>query len=171
MSRFAPLLLVAFAAGCGGGSNPTPAPSPSPSPTPHGAGVQPTPRYQFDTTDAVLRMVAAGFGWTIVTPLIFLKSMIPLKTVRVVALPGASLKRHIVVAMRKGESGAILQRIRAASVQSLREVVLPQIASVLPHCIDNFVIAGGSLDLAGRRGASRRTSGRRVNRAGSQLPE
>ena len=112
------------------------------------AGVQPTPRYQFDTTDAVLRMVAAGFGWTIVTPLIFLKSMVPPKTVRVVALPGSNLKRHIVVAMRKGESGEILQRIRQASVQSLREVVLPQIASVLPQCIDHFVIAGGGLPAA-----------------------
>ena len=71
-----------------------------------------------------------------------------LRNVRVVPLPGSSLKRHIVVAMRKGESGEILQRIRQASVQALREVVLPQLASVLPHCIDNFVIAGGGLPAA-----------------------
>lgn len=135
------------------------------------ARVQPTPRYQFDTTDAVLRMVAAGFGWTIITPLIFLKSMVPPKTVRVVPLPGSNLKRHVVVAMRKGESGEILQRIRAASVLSLREVVLPQVASLLPHSVGDFVIAGGGLDLAGRRGASRRMSGRRADSAASQLPE
>ncbi len=105
------------------------------------SGIQPTPRYQFDTTDAALRMVEAGFGWTIVTPLIFLKSMVPASTVRVVPLPGPPLLRRVVAAMRRGESGEILQRIQDASLWSLREVVLPQIARVLPGSVAEFQIA------------------------------
>lgn len=104
------------------------------------AGVQPAPRYQFDTTDAALRMVAAGFGWTIITPLIFLKSMVPPKTVRVVPLPGPPLRRNLVVAMRGGESKELLKRIQTAALWSLREVVLPQIATLLPNSVDKFVI-------------------------------
>ena len=40
------------------------------------AGAEAKVGHQFDTTDAALRMVAAGFGWTIMTPLIYLKSMV-----------------------------------------------------------------------------------------------
>jgi DNA-binding transcriptional LysR family regulator len=106
------------------------------------AGLHPVPRYQFDTTDAALRMVAAGFGWTIVTPLIFLKSMVPSKVVRVVPLPGKEIRRTLLVAMRRNESGEILHRIRGAALGALREVVLPQISALsLPDYADRFVIS------------------------------
>lgn len=103
-------------------------------------GVQPTPRYQFDTTDAALRMVAAGFGWTIVTPMIFLKSMVPPGMVRLVPLSGAVLRRNVTIAMRRSESGEILRRMRGAALHTLREVVLPQISALLPEHVDKFVI-------------------------------
>ena len=125
------------------------------------SGVQPVARYQFDTTDAVLRMVAAGFGWTIVTPLIFLKSMVPPRTVRVVALPGAPLRRTLIVAMRRGDSAEILQRIGAAAVKSLREVVLPQLTTLLPQSVDQFVIAK-----EGAAGAKRRKPASPMRRSG-----
>ncbi len=104
------------------------------------AGVHPTPRYQFDTTDAALRMVAAGFGWTILTPLIFLKSMVPPRAVRVVPLPGHAIRRTLLVAMRRNESGDILERIRRAALGALRDVVLPQITALSLHGADQFVI-------------------------------
>ena len=107
-------------------------------------GIQSTPRYQFDTTDAALRMVEAGFGWTIVTPLIFLKPMVPARTVRVVPLPGPPL-------LRRGESGEILQRIQEASLWSLREVVLPQITRVLPGSVAEFQIAEATTAAPKRR--------------------
>jgi DNA-binding transcriptional LysR family regulator len=102
------------------------------------AGVHPNARYQFDTTDAALRMVAFGFGWTIVTPLIFLKSNPPAKSVRLVPLPGKTVRRTIVVAMRENEADAILHRMHAAALEVLRTDVMPRIATVLPgsgdHC-------------------------------------
>ncbi|MCX7227595.1 MAG: LysR family transcriptional regulator [Burkholderiales bacterium] len=108
-------------------------------------GVEPVPRYRFDTTDAVLRMVAAGFGWTIVTPLIFLKSMVPARTVRLAPLPGPALERRLRVAMRRGESPWILQRIADASRQALREVVEPAIRPLVRGAPTSFVVgAAGS---------------------------
>jgi DNA-binding transcriptional LysR family regulator len=104
------------------------------------SGVPPKPRYRFDTTDAALRMTAGGFGWTVVTPLVLLKSMVPLDAVRVVRLPGPAMRRTLWVAMRRGENGEILERIRAAALKSLREVVQPQIRRMLPRRADEFVI-------------------------------
>ena len=116
----------------------------------HRAGAQPSPRYQFDTTDAALRMVAAGFGWTIMTPLVFLKSMVPSRAVRVLPLPGQGIRRTLVVAMRRSESGTILPRIRDAALTALRDVVQPQIASLLPADAVQFTLPKVG---AGRRGA------------------
>lgn len=107
------------------------------------AGVQPPRRYQFDTTDALLRMVASGFGWTIVTPLILMKSMASPKTVRIATLPGPALSRHLVVAMREGESADILERVHAAALQSLRDVVLPRARQLVPNIAESFAIPGG----------------------------
>lgn len=107
------------------------------------AGVQPVTRYQFDTTDALLRMVAAGFGWTIVTPLILLKSMAPANKVRVLPLPRGTLRRRLVVAVRKGEGAEILARVRKAALEALRESVLPQIEGLIPDAREKFVVGGG----------------------------
>lgn len=111
-------------------------------------GAQPATRYQFDTTDALLRMVAAGFGWTIVSPLILLKSIVQKEALRTVPLARPGLRRRLVVAMRKRESEEILQRVREAALSALREVVQPQIAALLPGASQHFVVAPG----AGRKG-------------------
>jgi DNA-binding transcriptional LysR family regulator len=106
------------------------------------AGTDARVRYQFDTTDAALRMVAAGFGWTIMTPLIYLKSMVAPNAVRVAPVPGKAIKRTLVVAMRVNESQDLLPRIRAAAITALREVVQPQVEQMLPNCLEQFQITG-----------------------------
>jgi len=105
-------------------------------------GVQPTSRYFLDTTVIALRMVSAGFGWTVTTPLIYLKSMLPQDSVRIEPLPGPPLRRKLLVAMRRGESEeAIRKSMHSAALKALREVVLHQITALLPDYIDQFVIA------------------------------
>ena len=98
-------------------------------------------RHQFDTTDAALRMVAAGFGWTIMTPLIYLKSMVPSDEVRVLPLPGRAITRTLVVAMREPEGPGLIERIRSAAITALREVVQPRIEQALPQCAALFRVA------------------------------
>ena len=97
-----------------------------------GAGVAPVRRFQFDTTDAALRMVAGGFGWTIMTPLICIKSMMEPSTVRVLPLPGPAVRRELVVAVRRGEATAIAQRLRNAAIAALQEFALPRVSLLLP---------------------------------------
>lgn len=104
-------------------------------------GIEPEVRHQFDTTDAAVRMVAAGFGWTVMTPMIYLKSMVPSSEVRVAKLPGKPIHRTLVVAMRDSEGADLLGRIRAAAITALRDVVQPQIQKTLPHCASSFRIA------------------------------
>ena len=96
------------------------------------AGVAPVRRFQFDTTDAALRMVAGGFGWTIMTPLICIKSMMEPSTVRVLPLPGPPMRRKLIVAVRRGEGAAIAERLRSAAIAALQEFALPRIVLLLP---------------------------------------
>lgn len=105
------------------------------------SGAEAKARFQFDTTDAALRMVAAGFGWTIMTPLVFLKSMVPSHAVQVAPVPGRPIHRTLVVAMRANEAQNLLPRIRAAALAALRDVVQPQVEQMLPDCLDQFQIA------------------------------
>lgn len=106
-------------------------------------GAEPKTRYQFDTTDAALHMVADGFGWTIMTPLIYLKSMVSSNTVVVEPIRGkAAIRRTIVVAMRENEGGELLSKIRTAALATLREVVQPKIEQLLPQCASHFRVAG-----------------------------
>ena len=103
-------------------------------------GVQPARRFQFNTTDAVMRMVGGGFGWTIVTPLIFYKSIGPMDAVRAVPLPGRSMRRSVILAMRQGELGHIGATIQAAAVTTLRDVVLPRLAKLLPRFVGDVTL-------------------------------
>jgi DNA-binding transcriptional LysR family regulator len=95
-------------------------------------GAAPGRRYQFDTTDAALHMVSGGFGWTIVSPLILLKSPSLLGAIRIVRLKEPEIRRTFIIAMRRGDSAGIAARIQAACLTALEEVVLPHMRIVIP---------------------------------------
>ncbi|WP_206996860.1 hypothetical protein [Trinickia mobilis] len=61
------------------------------------------------------------------TPLIYLKSIVPSTAVRVAPLPGKPIRRMLVVAMRASEGADRLGRIRTAAITAQRDVVQPQI--------------------------------------------
>jgi DNA-binding transcriptional LysR family regulator len=105
------------------------------------AGVTPVRRFQFDTTDAAMRMVAGGFGWTIMTPLICIKSMIEPSAVRVLPLPGRAMRRRLLVAVRRGEGATIAQRLRNAAIAALQDFTLPKISLLLPQVAGEFQIS------------------------------
>jgi DNA-binding transcriptional LysR family regulator len=105
-------------------------------------GVRAQTRYQFNTTDALLRMVSAGFGWTLVTPLILLKSLSPEVSVRIAALPSGAFRREIKVVVRRGEGEAILGRVRDAAIATLKEDVRPPLERSYPEIVGSFVIGG-----------------------------
>lgn len=116
--------------------------------------VRPPSRYRFDTTDAVLQMVAGGFGWTIVPPLILLKSGVSLDALRVGAPSGAPICRTVRLAMRGDQSGQILQRIRTSALAALRQAVMPRLRPILEQVPGAFVLASDAARPK-RRGVSR----------------
>ena len=105
------------------------------------AGVRTSNRYEFDTTDAALRMVAGGLGWTIITPLIFLKFASPGNAISLHTLPGRRFTREVVVATRRGEATSIAARVQAAAIKAVHEVALPQLRAKLPAFADEIRVA------------------------------
>lgn len=53
------------------------------------------------------------------------KSMVEPDLVRIVQLRNSPIQRTLSVAMRRGEGIAIAQRIRAASIATMREIIAP----------------------------------------------
>lgn len=99
-------------------------------------------RYRFDSIDAVIAMVAAGIGWTLTTPLSLLKSaaLAPRLTCRL--LPGAPLRRKLVLIGRRNEGGAITALIQREAIAVLREECLPQLSRMLPEISPEIEVGG-----------------------------
>lgn len=74
---------------------------------------------EFDGTDSVLAMVAAGIGWAITTPLCLVPSRLNDGRIRVVPLPGPPVTRSLYLLHRSGEFGRLPEFI----VQHAREVL------------------------------------------------
>jgi DNA-binding transcriptional LysR family regulator len=94
--------------------------------------VEPPHRLEFDTSDALLAMVANGIGWTLATPLCILQGAQHLSALRCVPAPGATLTRRITLAARRGELGDVPARIAAACVTVFQDICLPQIEAFAP---------------------------------------
>jgi DNA-binding transcriptional LysR family regulator len=95
-------------------------------------GVPPQRRYHLDTSEAVLQMVEAGAGWTILPPLALYQALGRNKAIRVALYPETSMRRTIMVVFRRGEGLHVAEQIRAAALEALREHFLPNVATTMP---------------------------------------
>lgn len=105
--------------------------------------VRPNQPYQFNTMDAILSMVAAGLGWTMVTPLVFLKSKCDLGKVRLIPLKRRPISRQISVAMLRSGRIDIAKAIHTASIRALRESIIPQLDALIPWLGDGIKVTPG----------------------------
>lgn len=94
--------------------------------------LRPNQPYQFNTMDAILSMVTAGLGWTLVTPLVVLKSKCDITKVRLLPLTRRPLSRQISVAMLRSGRTDIADNIHAASIRAIRESIIPELNALLP---------------------------------------
>lgn len=101
-------------------------------------------RYRFDNIDAVIAMVAAGLGWALVTPLCLLKSANLAPRLKCVPLPGRPLRRELVLVARKEEGRVIAPLIRDASIELLREAILPELRRLVPAVAGQIRLAGAA---------------------------
>lgn len=99
-------------------------------------------RFQLDTIDAVISMVDAGLGWTIATPLAFLKGAGGASNVRCLPMSGPPLFRHIKLVARKDEGLVVAERIAAAAIEALETIYLRQVFTTLPWLAKKVRVGG-----------------------------
>ena len=110
--------------------------------------IAPPSHFRLDTISAVIAMVAAGVGWSLVTPLSVLSSASLADRLRLVNLPGAPLRRNLVVAGRPEDGEAILTVVQAAAVRVLQSHCLPELRRLLPDMAAPVTLAKPALDAA-----------------------
>ena len=117
-------------------------------------GVAAPLRYQFDTVDAVMAMVASGLGWTVTTPLAFLKAAAHAPRIRCEKLPGPPIHRRVAVVARQGEGRSVATLIQEAAIDVLRRHCIPLVHQLLPSLSAAMRLGEERPEPA--RGASRR---------------
>jgi DNA-binding transcriptional LysR family regulator len=98
-------------------------------------GASPTRRYHLDTHAAVLEMVAAGVGWTILPPLALFRAITSGRRFRVAPYPEPSMRRVMMLIAREGEGATVAQHILTAATDALQRTVLPGLRAHLPEVV------------------------------------
>lgn len=89
-------------------------------------------RLEFDSSDTIVGIVAAGLGWAVVTPLCLINSMSRLGPARAVPFPGPVFSRRLTIISRKGELDNVAFRLAQLARQILREKYVPDMLGVGP---------------------------------------
>jgi DNA-binding transcriptional LysR family regulator len=99
-------------------------------------GIEPTHAYQMDTHAAVLEMVAAGVGWTILPPLAVYRAMARSEAIKVAPVPAPVISRSISLISRIGEGAVLLEDIHETATKALRAGYMKSIQSLMPGVKD-----------------------------------
>ncbi|HSP57543.1 MAG TPA: LysR family transcriptional regulator [Halomonas sp.] len=95
-------------------------------------------RLHLDNTFALLRLVSAGAGWTITTPLCLYQAGLPGLRVKVAPLPTEPLARRLTLVARRDELGGLPARLAADSRRLLERRFFAEITRELPWLADSL---------------------------------
>jgi DNA-binding transcriptional LysR family regulator len=96
-------------------------------------GLQAPLRFEFDATDALLSLVAAGLGWAISTPLCLWQSRAWLDQVQVLPLPPSRLgQRDFFLLSHEGEWAGLDETIVRVTRQVLAQHTVPALRKLMP---------------------------------------
>jgi len=95
---------------------------------------------EVDATDALVRMVVAGLGWSIATPLCLLQVRSQMSGVRVLPMPGTAFGRQLHLLARSGEYGELPLRIAQMCCDILKRECMPEVHKLLPWGRSQMVI-------------------------------
>ena len=101
---------------------------------------------EVDSTEQQMGAVAAGFGWSITTPLCLASHLDLLPNLRVAPIKRAQFRRTVHLVARRGEFGALPRDIAALAERSLRTSRLITLARELPWLEAAFGWPGGGGD-------------------------
>jgi len=95
-------------------------------------GLEPADRFEFDSSDALLSMVSAGFGWALTTTLCLLQARHALGRSQIVPLPGPGVSRRFNLIARRGEHGDMPRQVSEICREVLREELLSEMLAIAP---------------------------------------
>ena len=99
--------------------------------------------FEFDTSDALVAMVATGMGVAITTPLCLLQGAAYAGEVDVVPLAGPALERGLYLVTRQDAFPSLAGHVAQCTRRIMRARVLPRIAALVPWLdMDAFGLAG-----------------------------
>jgi DNA-binding transcriptional LysR family regulator len=101
-------------------------------------GKAPPHRFELDSYHAIMALVAAGAGWTILTPLGFMRAGRFRDRADVLPLPAAPLSRRIVLTARTEGLGDLPERVAAHLRPALAEMVCRPCAERMPWLGDRL---------------------------------
>lgn len=99
-------------------------------------GVQAARRLEFDSSAAVLGMVAAGIGWAVTTPLCLLEARDSMPHLSLCPLPGTRFSRNIYLIARRDEFPGTYERVASIVAAQLRTMIGRQFAERLSWVCD-----------------------------------
>lgn len=97
-------------------------------------GFKPNIQFEIARADNVLELIAAGYGWTLATPLFLAQNSELLNAVKLTAIPSPGLSRSLVVMSRSGELTEFMPEFVSHIQAMLRESIQPAMQKIL---IDN----------------------------------
>jgi DNA-binding transcriptional LysR family regulator len=104
-------------------------------------GLEAPRRFEFDATDALLSLVAAGLGWAISTPLCLWQSRAWLDQVQVLPLPATRLgRRDFFLLSHARERDGLDDEIARVTRQVLVHDLLPALKKRMPALPDDLLL-------------------------------
>lgn len=103
-------------------------------------GVEIPRRFEFNSSDTLTGIVAAGLGWAIMTPLCLLNSIARLGTARPAPFPRPHFSRRIYLISRAGELDHVSLGIARLSRPILKEKYLPGMLRVAPWLRGQIIV-------------------------------
>ncbi|ACA14704.1 transcriptional regulator, LysR family [Methylobacterium sp. 4-46] len=95
-------------------------------------GLRPPRAFEFDTSDALVAMVAMGMGVAVTTPLCLLQGIAHAPGIEVLPLPKPGFSRDLLLVTLRGEIPRLAPRIAARAQAVLREQAMPRLDALVP---------------------------------------
>jgi DNA-binding transcriptional LysR family regulator len=94
--------------------------------------------FEFDGTDGVFSMVAAGLGWAVTTPLCLVHGHMIGRGVRALALSGPPFSRDIFLFAANALGAGLADRVRTAAVDLIGELVDTDVRRMAPDAVGHI---------------------------------
>lgn len=101
-------------------------------------GEMPPRVFEFDGTDGVFAMVAAGLGWAITTPICLAHGRQFGRDVKALPLDGPVFTREIQLLAANAIGVGLAKRVRAAALDIIKTTIDTDIQALAPHAIPNM---------------------------------